>query len=187
MRKESISDESLLSRLRKDDQQALASLMDRYFEPLCAYGHVLLHDWAQVEELVADVFFSIWSKREELEIHTSLKSYLFVSVKNKALQQLRKESRMPFQDIDSAADDADSEPNGLERLILQELNQDIIDLVHTLPEKRRIIFELNRFESFTYKEIAELLQISEKTVVNQMSLAIKYLRQYARAGAHNSY
>lgn len=174
------TDEQLLSRLRTGDEHALSKLMERYYVSLCSFGNVFIDDMAVSEELVADVFYTIWCKRMELEIHTKLKSYLYVAVKNKALQQKRK-IVIPSAPLDLVDAEAAGTPNALEQLILRELDQDIIDLVHTLPEKRRVIFELNRFESFTYKEISELLEISEKTVHNQMSLAIKYLRQYSRS------
>jgi RNA polymerase sigma-70 factor (ECF subfamily) len=165
-----------LSRLREGDEQALSQLMDSYFVPLCDFCNWFIDDMAVSEELVADVFYTIWSKRTTLEIHTSLKSYLYTSVKNKALQKKRNLSTSRSVPLDSITSEAVEPDNALTQIMLRELNSDIVNLVQTLPEKRRVIFELNRFESLTYKEIATLLQVSEKTVRNQMSLAIKYLR-----------
>lgn len=166
----------LLLRLRCGDEQALSELMERYFVPLCDFCVLFIGDMAISEECVADVFYTIWSKRMTLEIHTSLKSYLYTSVRNKALQKKRNLSTSRSVPLDSMTSEAVDSDNALTRLMLRDLNCDIVNLVQTLPEKRRVIFELNRFESFTYKEIATLLQISEKTVHNQISLAIQYLR-----------
>ncbi|WP_353196714.1 RNA polymerase sigma-70 factor [Parapedobacter defluvii] len=166
----------LLPRLRGGDEQALSQLMERHFVPLCCFCDLFMGDMAVSEELVADVFYTIWSKRMTLKIHTSLKSYLYTAVKNKALQKKRNLSTSRSVPLDSITSEAVDSHNALTQLTLRELNCDIMNLVQTLPEKRRVIFELNRFESFTYKEIATLLQISEKTVHNQISLALKYLR-----------
>ncbi|HAE67072.1 MAG TPA: hypothetical protein DCG77_07675, partial [Sphingobacterium sp.] len=76
-----------LSRLREGDEQALSELMDEYFISLCDFCNWFIDDMAVSEELVADVFYTIWNKRLTLEIHTSLKSYLYTSVKNKALKK----------------------------------------------------------------------------------------------------
>ncbi|HBI88870.1 MULTISPECIES: RNA polymerase sigma-70 factor [Sphingobacterium] len=165
-----------LSRLREGDEQALSELMDEYFISLCDFCNWFIDDMAVSEELVADVFYTIWNKRLTLEIHTSLKSYLYTSVKNKALKKKKNLSVSRSVQLDGITYEAVEPNNALTKIILKELNSDIVNLVQTLPEKRRIIFELNRFESLTYKEIAALLQISEKTVHNQMSLAIKFLR-----------
>ncbi|WP_025764907.1 sigma-70 family RNA polymerase sigma factor [Dyadobacter tibetensis] len=181
MHSRTVTDEQLLAGLRANQEEALSGLMDRYYVALCNFGNIYLQEMSLTEELVADLFYTIWCKRAELEIHTSLKSYLYVSVKNKALQCKRRADSLPYICLEEAEEQSNEMPNALEQIILKELNQDIIDLVHTLPEKRRVIFELNRFESFTYKEISELLQISEKTVLNQMSLAIKYLRNYSNS------
>lgn len=174
-----------LSRLREGDEQALSQLMDTYFVPLCDFCNWFIDDMAVSEELVADVFYTIWAKRTTLEIHTSLKSYLYTAVKNKALQQKRNLSASRLVPLDSITSEAVETHNALSQIMLKELNSDIVDLIQTLPEKRRIIFELNRFESLTYKEIAALLQISEKTVHNQMSLAIKYLRPHVSSLLNN--
>lgn len=176
-----------LSRLREGDEQALSQLMDSYFVPLCDFCNWFIDDMTISEELVADVFYIIWTKRTTLEIHTSLKSYLYTAVKNKALQQKRNLSTSRSVPLDSITTEAIEPDNALTQMMLKELNSDIVNLVQTLPEKRRVIFELNRFESLTYKEIAALLQISEKTVHNQMSLAIKHLRPRVNLLLNNTY
>ncbi|PRD46476.1 RNA polymerase sigma-70 factor [Sphingobacterium haloxyli] len=169
-------EKELLSRLHDGDEQALSKLMDRYFVPLCNFCNLFIGDMATSEELVADVFYTIWTRRMTLEIHTNLKSYIYTAVKNKALQKKRSLSSSRSVPLDSITSEVADSHNALTHLTLQEFNNDIKNLVQTLPEKRRVIFELNRFESLSYKEIATLLEISEKTVHNQISLAIKYLR-----------
>ncbi|MFC3199627.1 RNA polymerase sigma-70 factor [Parapedobacter deserti] len=173
---DNVLENELLSRLRKGDEQALSKLMDHYFVPLCSFCNVFIADMATSEELVADVFYTIWTKRMTLEIHTNFKSYIYTAVKNKALKKKKNLSSSRSVPLDTMTSDVVDPQNALTQLTLQEFNCDIKNLIQTLPEKRRVIFELNRFESLSYKEIATLLHISEKTVHNQISLAIKYLR-----------
>src|SRR5690606_35076976 len=185
MRDKCEDNERLLLRLRCGDDRALSEMMERYFVPLCDFCHLFIGDMAVSEELVSDVFYTVWSKRITLEIHTSLKSYLYASVRNNALKNRRNLSASRSVPLDSLTSEAVDSDNVLTQLMQRELSDDVMELIQTLPEKRRVIFELNRFESFTYKEIAALLQISEKTVQNQMSLAIKYLRPRIRLLLNN--
>lgn len=96
MRDKCEDNDRLLLRLRCGDDRALSEMMERYFVPLCDFCHLFIGDMAVSEELVSDVFYTVWSKRITLEIHTSLKSYLYASVRNNALKNSNNVNKMPM-------------------------------------------------------------------------------------------
>jgi RNA polymerase sigma-70 factor (ECF subfamily) len=132
------------------------------------------------EEIVHDVLLYIWEHRHQLTITTSLKSYLYAAVKNRALDYLKSqyarqvhESEVPEQIQAAAYPD--------EELHLQELQTIIQQAIEQLPEKCRLIFRMSRNANLSYKEIAEQLDISPKTVEAQMGIALQRLRKYVEA------
>jgi RNA polymerase sigma-70 factor (ECF subfamily) len=128
------------------------------------------------EELVQDVFVYVWNKRAGLQISTSFKSYLFAAVKNRSLNYLKSQfARLHFEDIDTESTHIYYN-NTEEALAASELDKFIVQAVGRLPEKCRIIFNLSRQGGLSYKEIAEQLEISPKTVETQMGIALKKLR-----------
>lgn len=129
-------------------------------------------DKDQAEELVQDVFTNIWIKADQIVIASSVKSYLFTATRNACLNFIK------HQKIEQAyANHADSPLSVTEDpLEYDELVSRLEKAMEKIPEKCRQIFELNRFEGKRYKEIAEELQLSLKTVENQMGKALKILR-----------
>ena len=119
----------------------------------------------------------LWKKREELEIRTSLKSYLFRAVRNACLNMIShiniREEYKKYHELEVRED----EKNFTDESIVTELEDRIRKTIDTLPVERRKVFVLSRFEGLKYKEIAERLNISVKTVENQMSKALKFLRE----------
>lgn len=172
------SDECLLSKLQNHDEKGLELLMEKYSVPLCAFCNGFIENFQQCEEIVADVFYSIWFKQILPQIHTSLKSYLYVCVKNNALQLIRNENRRVSKTDNLYSGIECSEPNALQQFVLADLHRGIEILIETLPRKRKRIFQLNRCDGLTVKEIAGLLNITEKSVVNQVCIAAKQLRSY---------
>ena len=133
-------------------------------------------DLDDAKEIVQDVFINLWNKRETISSEKSVKSYLFTSVKNRCFNFIRdnKKFRSNVLDIDIAdyevtfENDSFSEP---------ELQTKINNAINKLPEKCRQVFKLSRIEELKYKEIADKLSISVKTVEAQMSKALKVLRK----------
>ncbi len=122
-----------------------------------------------------DVFFKIWERRELLEITTSLKAYLYRSVHNACLNHIKHQKvKQAYSDFYRENHEEQDDHNPSDQ---QELEQQVMDAMDALPEKCREVFELSRFEGLKYREIAERLSISEKTVENQMGKAFKILRE----------
>ena len=129
------------------------------------------------EEIVQELFVRFWEQRETKDITTSVRAYLYTSVKNACLNQLKhlkiKEKYKHEQERELTFNSS-HEQNGLE---VSELDQKIHAAINSLPEGRRKIFILSRFDGLKYQEIADKLNISIKTVENQIGNALKFLRK----------
>lgn len=143
---------------------------------MCGYAESLVHKGEVAEEVVQDVFYNIWKNRESLRISNNWQSYLYRAVYNNSMMQLRKirrehpmEDQLNFHLQQHAADPAES-------MEYEEISAMISKTLEDLPERTREIFELNRQEGLKYREIAERLSISVKTVEANMGKALKALR-----------
>jgi len=174
--------EVLLHRLRNDDKAALRELFEQYYPYVCGSMLRLLPDKSTVEDLAQDVFVRFWNKRHDIQINSSLKAYLRRMAVNEALQYLRKKKF--YQDEISEEQMSDTNPGVEQQYLDQELQERIRHAVETLPPRCRAVFELSRYESLSYKEIAERMDISIKTVENQMSKALKHLRSVLKHYLH---
>ncbi len=171
------NEDRLANKIRNGDMGAFEQVFRKYYESLCAFAVVYVKDQDLVEEMVQDVFFNFWQKRESLTIQSSLKSYLFSMVKNKCLQYLRREKIGQRVMTQIKADYENTEnPDPASVYRLAEMNKTFQEALEELPERTRKIFEMSRFEGKKYKEIAELLSISIKTVEANMGKALKHFR-----------
>ena len=144
-----------------------------FFPPLMAFARKILGDEDDAREVVHQVFINLWEKRSELDLSSSLKSYLFTSVHNRSLNAIRDRKKFSSEEVPDVAGEWDVSA----QIESMELEGKIREAIDSLPEKCREIFELNRFEGLKYAEIAGKLNISVKTVENQMSKALKILRE----------
>lgn len=158
------------------DKKGFESLFKTYYSDLCSYAHHFLRDHAASEEIVQDIFFKLWTKRESLEIKSSIKSYLYQSTKNRCLNLIKHiEIRENYKDHNQSIR-SEQEQYFAQEMEQVELNDKIQKAINALPTERQRIFRMSRFEDLKYKEIAEKLDISVKTVENQMGKALKFLR-----------
>jgi RNA polymerase sigma-70 factor (ECF subfamily) len=166
----------LFERIKKSDEKAFEILFHKYYGYLCLYATKIISDDSDAEEIVQNFFVKLWEKREHLFIETSLKNYLFRSIKNLCLNfiQHNKTKIRHAQIVLSEVENNFSEDSNYPEI---DLSQKIEESINSLPEKRKEIFKLNRQEGLKYHEIAQKLNISIKTVEAQMSLAIKTLRK----------
>jgi len=167
-------DIELYRKLKAGDEHAFKVLFQKYYSALCHYGFQLLQDSEMAEEIVQELFVRIWEKRESLTIESSVKHYLFISVKNQCLNQLQHQKiRKKYADkmIESPEQQIDPEQYFMEVELIRRIEK----CIESLPPKRQEIFRLSREKGLKYKEIAQELNISIKTVEAQMGLALKYL------------
>jgi RNA polymerase sigma-70 factor (ECF subfamily) len=155
------------------NSSSFEELFRSYFTPLMLFAKKILVDEDDAREVVHKVFIALWEKREEIDLAKSLKSYLFTSVHNRSLNVLRDRKKFSDEELPEVAGDWDVST----QIESMELEEKIREAIQSLPEKCRQVFELNRFEGLKYSEIAEKLNISIKTVENQMSKALKILRE----------
>jgi RNA polymerase sigma-70 factor (ECF subfamily) len=144
-----------------------------FFPPLMAFARKILVDEDDARDVVQQVFINLWEKRSDLDLSTSLKSYLFTSVHHRSLNVIRDRKKFSVGEVPEVAGEWDVSA----QIESMELEGKIREAIDSLPEKCREIFEMNRFEGLKYGEIASKLGISIKTVENQMSKALKILRE----------
>jgi RNA polymerase sigma-70 factor (ECF subfamily) len=176
----SINDKYLLQKLKQGDVSALEHIFDSYYTDICRYLLLYINNSMVVEGIVQELFIYIWEKREELHIHTSIESYLYNASKYKALNHLRNEKKQKEIREKVTKQQATSANLSEEIVEADELKQIIENAVNLLPNKCQKIFRLSREDNLTNKEIASLLNLSVKTVENQMGTALKKLRVYLR-------
>ena len=164
----------LLSAVQRGDQKAFDTLFRRYYPMLCAYGHRFV-DLEDAEEIVEDSLLWTWENRETLVIESSLNSYLFKMVYRRALNKLahidatqRADTRF-YEEMQEMLQDTDYYQ-------VEELTRRIEEAVAALPESYREAFVMHRFRNMSYKEIAETLGVSPKTIDYRIQQALKQLR-----------
>jgi RNA polymerase sigma-70 factor (ECF subfamily) len=170
----STTNQDIVELFAKGDRLAFDALFRMHYRDLCRYAMFLSLSADDAEDLVQDIFFRLWEGRQNIKFETSPKSYLFTSVKNRVLNELKhqkvKLKYVQDEGISDAESELENDNHGDFRLSL------LRDAIAQLPEKRREIFVLNKIEGIKYKDIAEKLGISVKTVENQMGEALKFLR-----------
>ena len=168
----------LLNLVKKGDESAFKKIFDHYYEPLCLRANTLVKNYCLAEELVSDLLYSIWSNREQMEIRSNLKGYLYAAVRNKCLNVL-KSRKIHFCNIDTIDYQIQSDwgsPN--QYMLFGEFEKQWESRINELPTKRQKVFRMSRFEGKSNHEIADVLKVSEYTVRNQVQIALKTLAQY---------
>ena len=166
----------LLDSIRGHDEAALQRLLRKYYERLARYAYSVLRRRDLAQEAVDNVFLNLWRRRETLTISANLRSFLYGAVSYQSLNLLAKENKVRHVAIDDVPSEQLREQRGADSdLLMQELQSDVDALLASMPAQRQLIFRLNRIEGLRYREIAEALGLSERTVQNHMLLAIEYL------------
>lgn len=168
----------LFEQTKQGDRSAYEQLFRKYYTPLVRFARDIVKDADTAEDLVQEVFVKVWERKATIEIKTSVMAYLYMAVKNHCLNKLKTEQRHAFME-DGLADDLKLSTNHTEEHSdTIKLAQHIQEAIEKLPPRCALIFKMSRFEEKTYKEIAETLELSVKTVENQMVKALQLLRQH---------
>lgn len=171
-----VNEKALLNKLTQGDEKAFETLFKAYYAPLCLYAsHVLSND-EKAEEIVQELFVHLWSQRNSLTINSSLRSYLFRSVKNQCLNWMQ-HLKIREKHASKMKETALREYQEADYFLEVGLAEKIEESINSLPEKRRQIFKLSREQGLKYQEIANQLGLSVKTVETHMGLALKQLRE----------
>ena len=171
--------DDILTRLKADDKTAMKELFQEHYLSVCGNIQRFIRDKATVEDLAQEVFIRFWEKRQQIDITSSVGAYLRRMAINEALGFLR---RNKYQDERELSPEMvkDAEDSAEEQFMHQELELRVRAAINELSPRCRAVFQLSRFEELTYKEIADRMGISVKTVENQMSKALRILRERLR-------
>ena len=177
-----LEDKSLIVQIRSDDYAAFTLLYNKYIRALTQYGLKFIPDLPAVEDCLHDVFVWVWTNRQKLDIHYSVKSYLFKSVRTSILHVLEKQDR--YQSLQTG--DEDTYPFELEltpealvlhnenrRLIRQQIEQVLLALT---PKQKEVIY-LRYYEGLNFEDIAQSMNLSVKASYKLMGRAIATLRE----------
>lgn len=171
------NDHVLLALIKNDDQRGLDRLFLKYHHNLVRYGkYYLPYPSDEAEDIVLEIFFKIWQQRHQIIIQTSLSTYLYISVKNRIVDHLKKK-RIEMELInEQIAEEIATDRFPDEQLIYREQNAEINRLISLLPETTQLVFRMNRHDELSYNEIAKILNVSINTVKTLMYRALKFLK-----------
>lgn len=158
------------------DLVAFEQLFRKFRPGLVAFATSIIGRSNDAEELVHDVFIAIWNRESNDLDPNGIKSYLFTSVKNRCLNFIKK-SKLDFIDINDEVPVFDANVNAHTSMVAKESEKRIHLLIDQLPKKCKQVFLMSRMYELSYKEIAEILEITPKTVENQISIALKFLKE----------
>ena len=170
------TDQQVFSDIQSGDTASFEMLFKTHYDPLCRFALSYLQDPDDAEETVQGVFIGFWEKRKTIQVDASLKAYLYRSVRNACLNEIKRvKVRKLHADSMMVEGEPQSQPSD-HLAIRQELEEKIQEALQALPEQCRLIFKMSRFEELKYQEIADQLNLSIKTVENQMGKALKIMR-----------
>lgn len=161
-------------RIAKDDQLAYRQLFIQFYSRLSRFVMGFTKNKELTDEIVSDVFINIWRRRKNMEEIKNFKLYLYVSAKNITFNYLKKLHRENLTDLDMVEielEDPFADPGTA--MITREMNLKLKSAINDLPPRCKLIFTLVKEDGLTYKQTAELLNIAESTVENQISIALK--------------
>lgn len=168
------SEPQLVHNLSRGNLLAFNTLYKEYSGRLLRFAEGYLKSEAEAEELVQEVFTIIWERRTDLKTELSFKSFLFTIAFNMIRKHFRTKSY--FAEYIKSEINSESDIQTSQKITYDSLHQYISELVNKLPDRRKEIFIKSRFQGLTIKEIAEDMKISHKTVENQLSDALKFIR-----------
>jgi len=150
------------------------SVFKEYFNPLVNYVNQQINDWESSREIVQNTFLKIWKIRDTLEIDTSLKAYLYRTTKNGMIDHIRKSKKNEEVKQVLLKNQLNHQEEELDSFTIKH---EIVKAIQKLKPKNRRIFELSKFEGLTHKEIAEYLDISQRSVEDNISRALSFLQK----------
>lgn len=169
----------ILSALKQDSKEAFSLLFQTYYADLVLFCGNFVKNKSSCEDIVQTTFLKLWSDRQHIQIETSLKSYLLRAVRNSCFDEFRHLEIVRQYESDyenSVLDDYDTE----NYILYSDLQEHLHHALEQIPKTYREAFELNRFGGLKYKEIAEKLNVSERTVEVRISKTLELLRKHLK-------
>ncbi|WEK37067.1 MAG: RNA polymerase sigma-70 factor [Candidatus Pseudobacter hemicellulosilyticus] len=157
-----------------DDQLAYKDLFFHFYKPLQQFAFSFVRSHEMAEEIVSDVFIRIWERRQQIEEIENLKVYLYVSTRNTSLKYLLKQQKQVAVTIDELQVELEGQYNNPEQLLITaEMMARVQAAIDELPPRCKIVYKLIREDGLKYKEVSEILNISVKTIDNQLAIALR--------------
>jgi RNA polymerase sigma-70 factor (ECF subfamily) len=167
-----LQDKERLHAMQQKDKRAFDALFRQYYRLLCLFSYNMIRDKVMAEEIVQEFFVSMWENPPL--VSDSVRSYFYKSIYNRTLNHISKaNTRLRNEDQYSTQIDQQSEEEAEDK----ELQNSISKAVDSLPEKCKEIFIMCKYNDMSYSQVSEMLNISPKTVENQMGIALKKLRE----------
>ena len=166
-------DEQIASLLSKKDEAAFEQVFKTHYKNLHSYAFTMLKDEDEAEEMVQQVFFKLWERSEHLSFSGPIAAYLYRAVHNESLNFLKHQKVKAGHRLHVAYSMKNKTEHGQGKMMTKELENKFREALNELPEQCRTVFQLSRFEDMKYREIADKLDISVKTVENHMGKALK--------------
>jgi len=167
-------DKYLFKQIKQGKEQAFDVLFRKYFSRLCRIAYYYTHDAFLSEEIAQEVFLTLWKEKVQIEIKKGVDMYLFQMVRNKAITKINYQQKNKTEDINGVINVMDEYKQSDDPKALKIAISKAVD---TLPVRCREVFVLHKTEGLTYNEIAAYLEVSVKTVENQMVIAFKKLQK----------
>jgi len=167
-----------ISQINEDNFEAV---FKQYFSPLCNYVNAQIRDWESSREIVQGAFMKIWESRDSIVINTSVKAYLYSTVRNRMIDSIRSNKKLEayknsVEATEVIDDDQDLNPHMIREEILASMDK--------LKPKMKKIFSLSKIEGLTYSEIASYLDVSKRTVEDNVARALTLLRNDLKQSAY---
>lgn len=167
-----MDDQYIWGNINKGEVESLRILHDKYYNQMWLWASNYLHNESVAEELVSDCFIKLWDQRKHIIIEKSLRSYLYLMLRNMIVSYIRKTKGKLEVGSERLPDIPDEDS-----INYYEFYAELYFAISKIPDQRRKILELAAFESLTYKEIASQLNISVNTVKTQMGRAYQFLKE----------
>jgi len=177
IRQELENEQILVGRLRNKDKTAFALVFNEHFGVLTSYALRFMDEREEAEEIVQDVFVKFWDKCTDLAPDSSIKSYLYRSVHNTCLNQIKHQKVKDAYKQHVMYHMEQTSEISIEHKDSEKLRSEILEEIDNLPPRCSEIFKLSRLEGLKYQEIADHMEISVKTVEVQMGKALRVLRE----------
>ncbi|WP_316840212.1 RNA polymerase sigma-70 factor [Pedobacter gandavensis] len=170
------SEDELASLLKKGSEAGFSEIYRRYWDKLYIVARKRLDDATEAEEIVQDVFCNLWRKRTNFELHKGFNNYFSVAIKFEVINRLQKRARTQSFEKNWSIELTEIDQSTQDQLSFNELKQLLELTIKSLPEKCQLVFRLKHEEGYAQKQIAEQLDISEKTVEAHLSKARKTIK-----------
>ena len=174
------TEKELVKKLKDGDSFAFEVLFYKYRNKIKGFALKIVPAQIDPEEIVQEVFVRVWLKKDAIDPEKDFQSYLFSIAKHLVLDHLKSAVNRKLYFVGEHFQQDLLEEDGLDASISEETEEKLQKLINEIPERRREIFRLSRFEGLSYKQIAERLNISENTVDSQIRNALAFLRKEFR-------